>query len=113
VTHSPYPSTGPAAYPPPSADGSPYAAYPSVGYAPAQMPAGMVVRTNTLAVVAFITGLFGMAVVPVVLGHISMPIIRRTGERGYVLAVIALVLGYLEVAWLVAVMILAVLASMS
>lgn len=112
MTQSPYP-TAPAAYPPPPPVNSPYAAYPSVGYAPGQMPVPMVVRTNTLAVVAFITGLLGMAVVPVILGHISMQIIKRTGERGYAFAVIALVLGYLEVAWVVASIVLAVLATMS
>nr|WP_237462426.1 DUF4190 domain-containing protein [Leucobacter chromiireducens] len=38
-------------------------------------------------------------VVPVVLGHLSMNQIRRTGEGGRGLAVTALVLGYIQVAF--------------
>jgi len=67
-------------------------------------------RTNTLAVLALVFGLLGAGVVPVVLGHVALGQIRRTGERGHGLAVAGLVLGYVALAaglavviWLVAV----------
>jgi peptidyl-prolyl cis-trans isomerase B (cyclophilin B) len=99
MTQSPYP-TNPAGeatlgaptavYPPPPA--SPYAAYPTIDYQ--QTP--MVVRTNTLSVVTLITAILGVVGLPVILGHLSLNTIKRTGERGYAFAVIGLVLGYLQ-----------------
>lgn len=52
-------------------------------------------RTSTLAVVTLVLGLLGFALLPVVLGHLALAQIRRTGERGAALAVVGLVLGYL------------------
>lgn len=58
---------------------------------------------NALAVVALITGLLGMTVLPVILGHLAIVRIDKTGERGRSAAIIGLVLGYLQVAaWVVA-----------
>lgn len=54
-------------------------------------------KTNVLAIVALVTGILGMAIVPVVLGHISLNQIKRTGEGGKVLAIVGLVLGYLGI----------------
>lgn len=54
-------------------------------------------RTNGLAIAAFVLGLCGFAVLPVVLGHIALGQIRRTGDGGSALAIIGLVLGYLEI----------------
>lgn len=51
-------------------------------------------RTNTLAVLALVFGLLGSGVVPVVLGHVALAQIRRTGESGRGMAVAGLVLGY-------------------
>lgn len=72
--------TGPASYQAPA-----YAPYPAVP---------MVPRTNGLAIASLITGLCGLAIVPVILGHMGLGQIRRTGESGTALAVIGLVLGY-------------------
>lgn len=55
--------------------------------------------TNTLAILALISAFVAPFVVPVVLGHLSMNQIRRTGEGGRGLAVTALVLGYIQVAF--------------
>ncbi|MFT3887440.1 MAG: DUF4190 domain-containing protein [Arachnia sp.] len=51
--------------------------------------------TNGLAIATLVTGICGLAVVPIVLGHLSLGQIRRTGEDGQALAVVGLVLGYL------------------
>lgn len=53
---------------------------------------------NITAVVSIVTAALGMAIVPVILGHVSLAQIRRTGESGTALAIIGLVLGYLEIA---------------
>lgn len=47
-----------------------------------------------LAVVAFVSALFGFALVAVPLGHVARKQIRERGESGDAFAVIALVLGY-------------------
>ena len=52
-------------------------------------------RTNVLSIVSLVTSILGLAVVPIILGHISLGQIRRTGEQGRVMAIIGLVLGYL------------------
>ncbi|WP_125099111.1 DUF4190 domain-containing protein [Leucobacter chromiireducens] len=54
--------------------------------------------TNTLAILALISAFVAPFVVPVVLGHLSMNQIRRSGEGGRGLAITALVLGYIQVA---------------
>ena len=98
-------STAPAeaAYPPPPPpQASPYAAYPTVGYGSGPMQTPMVVRTNTLAVVTLVTAIVGIVGLPVILGHLALGAIKRTGERGYALAVIGLVLGYLELVLIMA-----------
>ena len=53
-------------------------------------------RTNVLSIVSLVTSILGLAVVPIVLGHISLAQIRRTGEQGRVMAIIGLVIGYLS-----------------
>lgn len=52
-------------------------------------------RTNVLSIVSLVTSILGLAVVPIILGHISLAQIRRTGEQGRVMAIIGLVIGYL------------------
>lgn len=61
------------------------------GYAPP--PAG---KTNTLAIIALIASFF-ISIVGVVLGHIALSQIKRTGEGGRGLAIAALVIGYLGI----------------
>ena len=55
-------------------------------------------RTNGLAIAAFVLGLCGFGILPVVFGHIALGQIRRTGDRGATLAIVGLVLGYLALA---------------
>ncbi|GIG40780.1 DUF4190 domain-containing protein [Cellulomonas phragmiteti] len=63
---------------------------PPPGYGPPLAPR----RTNAMAVAAFVSGLLGFAVVPVVLGHVALRQIRRSGDSGGWMAVVGLVLGY-------------------
>lgn len=50
--------------------------------------------TNGMAIAALVTGVMGLAVIPIVLGHLSLREIRRRGQAGTGLAVTGLVLGY-------------------
>lgn len=50
--------------------------------------------TNGMAIAALITALLGLAVIPIVLGHLALGQIRRRDEGGGAMAVIGLVLGY-------------------
>ncbi|MDO5053045.1 MAG: DUF4190 domain-containing protein [Pseudoclavibacter sp.] len=52
-------------------------------------------KTNVLSIVALVTGILGLGIVPVICGHISLKQIRATGEDGKVMAIIGLVLGYI------------------
>jgi ACR3 family arsenite efflux pump ArsB len=52
-------------------------------------------RTNVLSIVTLVTSILGFAIVPIILGHISIRQIRRTREQGRVMAIIGLVIGYL------------------
>ncbi len=63
---------------------------------PVAMPAP---ATNTLSILALISAFVAPFVVPVVLGHISLNQIRRTNEGGRGLAITALVLGYIQIAF--------------
>jgi hypothetical protein len=65
-------------------------------------------RTNVLSVVSLITGIIGLAIIPVILGHISLSQIKKSGEQGRVLAIIGLVLGYIGIAGYVLVLLLGV-----
>jgi len=100
----PYPDLGtgasPAGYPPPV-----YPPYPS--YPPYAYPATR--QTNTLAIVALVISFFFWPV-GLVCGHIARRQIGRSGESGRGLATAALVIGYLQLAF-VAVLILAGIAS--
>jgi hypothetical protein len=88
--------------------GEPTMVQPIYGYSHTPL----VPRTNALAVTAFVTSVLGFSVVPIIFGHLAMQAIRRTGERGSVLAVIGLVLGYFQVAFIALMIGLAVLADM-
>ncbi|WP_052521638.1 DUF4190 domain-containing protein [Agreia bicolorata] len=52
-------------------------------------------RTNVLSIITLVTSILGFAIVPIILGHISLGQIRRTQEQGRVMAIIGLVIGYL------------------
>ncbi|MFT0846836.1 DUF4190 domain-containing protein [Actinomycetaceae bacterium L2_0104] len=53
--------------------------------------------TNSLAVISLVTGILCFAIIPVVLGHAALMQIKRSGEGGSSLAIIGLVLGYLQI----------------
>ena len=61
---------------------------------------------NVLSIVTLIGGILGFNLVAVILGHIALVQLKRTGERGRTLAIVGLVLGYLGI---VVVIIVAVL----
>ncbi|MEV8631499.1 DUF4190 domain-containing protein [Streptosporangium sp. NPDC051023] len=108
-------------YGPPGGYGTP----PGGGYDPygygAQPPRG----NNGMAIAALIMGIAGLfvcgvtSIVGIVLGHISLGQIKRTGEEGRGMAIAGLVLSYFGVAcwlivlvvWLVAIGVLAGSAS--
>ncbi|MDR1393298.1 MAG: DUF4190 domain-containing protein [Bifidobacteriaceae bacterium] len=74
---------GPAAY----AQPIPYA--PAQPYAP-PAPAG----TNTLAIVALITGIVGVSLVAIVLGFVARSQISKTGQAGNGMALAGIILGF-------------------
>ena len=55
-------------------------------------------RTNGLAIAAFVLSLCGFSLLPVILGHVSLGQIQRTGEGGRGFAIAGLVIGYLTIA---------------
>ena len=72
--------------------------------APAVQPAAYAPapKTNGLAIATFVLGILGFAIIPVILGHISLNQIKHNGDGGKVFAVIGLVLGYLGIlAWII------------
>lgn len=66
--------------------------------APVTVPAPAARPTNGLAIAALVLGLCGFALIPVILGHVALGQIRRTGAGGSALAIVGLVLGYLALA---------------
>lgn len=54
-------------------------------------------KTNGLAIASFILALLGLALIPVIFGHIALKQIRRTNDSGTGFAIVGLVLGYLEI----------------
>lgn len=89
-------------YPAPGAPGAPsWQGQPTPGYpsAPPVYAGRPAVPTNTLAILALISAFIAPFVVPVVLGHLSLNQIRHTREGGRGLAIAALILGYIQVAF--------------
>lgn len=85
--------------------------HPHYYYAPVPPP-----RTNGLAVAAFVLGLCGFALLPVIFGHVALGQIRSRGESGTAFAIVGLVLGYLEIAaiaFLVVAVILGIVVPLS
>jgi len=64
-------------------------------------------NTNTMALLALVFGVIGGTGIPIVLGHVALSQIRRTGEGGRGLAIAGLVLGYVGVGGLLIVGIVA------
>lgn len=74
-------------------------------------PAAVGPKTNTLSIITLIAGILGFNIIAVILGHISLSQIKRTGEGGKVLATIGLVLGYIGLIALVIIIIVSVVAA--
>jgi Domain of unknown function (DUF4190) len=91
-----YEATPPPSYsmPPAPAQAPPLAQQPAYGQAYAPQAAE---KWNVLSIVSFVTSLLGVSLVGIVLGHIGLSQIKRTGEQGRVFAIIGLVLGYLGI----------------
>ncbi len=71
-------------------------ATPTPYTAPAGAPAA---KWNVLSIVSLVTGiLFFFGLVAVITGHISLSQIKKTGDQGRVLAIIGLILGYIDIA---------------
>lgn len=62
--------------------------------------------TNTPALLSLIFGLLGSGVVPIVLGHVALSQIRRTGETGRGMAIAGIVLGWVGIAAIVGVFVI-------
>ena len=94
VEPGPVAATAPAAYaPPPAPAQAPvYAQQPAYGQ-PYPAPA----KWNVLSIVSFILSIVGISLVGIILGHIGLSQIKRTGEQGRAFAIAGLVLGYLGI----------------
>ncbi len=93
---NPYPdTTGGQQFPQYGAPGAP----PTQNYGGApvyQQPAyAQAVGTNGLAIASLICGILGTSLVAVILGHIALSQIKKTGQEGRGMAIAGLVLGYL------------------
>ena len=66
------------------------------GYAPAPASA----KTNGLAIAALVSSFF-ISLLGIILGHIALNQIKTTGESGRGLAIAALVIGYVSIAFAV------------
>jgi hypothetical protein len=72
-----------------------------------------VAKTNVLSIISLVTGIIGLAIVPVILGHISLSQIKKTGEQGRVMAIIGLILGYLAILGYIILIIVSIVAVSS
>ncbi len=52
---------------------------------------------NGLAIASLVLSVIALGLLGVILGHIALHQIKRTGEQGWILAVIGVVLGYLGI----------------
>lgn len=81
---------------------------PTAAPVPAAAP---VAKTNTLAIVSLILGILGFNIVAVIVGHIALSQIKKTGESGKPLAIIGLVLGYIAIVTLVIIIIASIVLA--
>ena len=97
VTPPPAPTTPPAAPQP--------GTVPPVNVQPISYPAGdraAVTPWNGMAIGSLVTSVVGLSLIGVILGHIALSQIKRTGEQGSVLALIGVILGYVGIlAWII------------
>jgi len=89
----------PASYPP----------APPTGYTP--YPAQKS-GTNVLAIIALV-GAFVFPLAGVICGHIALSQIKRTGENGRGLAIAGLIIGYVYIAFIVLMVIIAIIVGVA
>lgn len=86
-------------------------ATPPVAYAPpTAYTAPAAVATNGMAIASFITSLVGLGVVGVILGHIAMSQIKKSGAAGKGFAIAGLIIGYLSIAIAIVVLLFWIIA---
>jgi hypothetical protein len=57
-----------------------------------------IAKTNVLAIISLVTSITGIGLVGVITGHLGLNQIKKTGQQGRGLAIAGLVLGYLQIA---------------
>jgi peptidyl-prolyl cis-trans isomerase B (cyclophilin B) len=67
--------------------------------------------TSGLAITALVLGLVGGAILAVIFGHVALNDIRKTGKDGKGMAVAGLVLGYIETAFWILIVVLFTVAA--
>jgi hypothetical protein len=86
-------------------------AYPAPAAPAAPMPGYLPSRsTNGMAVAAMVLGIVGVSILAVILGHVALHQIRRTGEDGRGFAIAGLILGYVGVVFSALFIVLVVVA---
>ena len=98
---SPQSGTYPQSGPYPARAAYPQGRYPGPAtYAPAY---GRPSRgQNPLAIAGFVAAVLGVPIAPLIMGHLALVQIKRTGEEGMPFAIVALVLGYLQLVGILA-----------
>ena len=84
--------------PPPAA--SQPGTVPPVNVQPISYPVGdraLTTPWNGLAIASLVLSVVGLSLIGVILGHIALSQVKRTGEQGSVLALIGVILGYLGI----------------
>jgi peptidyl-prolyl cis-trans isomerase B (cyclophilin B) len=103
-TAPPAASTAPPAAPEPGA-------LPPVNVQPIAYPAGdraLTTPWNGLAIASLVLSVVGLSLIAVILGHIALSQIKRTGEQGSILALIGVILGYIGILVAIVLSILAI-----
>jgi hypothetical protein len=91
---------------------SSYGQQPAYGQPPAAVypPAGP--STDGFAIGALVTGLLGMAIVPLILGMVALGRIKKNGTGGKGMAIAGIVLGILEIiGWILFIVFVVILAN--
>jgi peptidyl-prolyl cis-trans isomerase B (cyclophilin B) len=98
---------------PPPAGPQPVPPRQPVNVQPIQYSRGEYAATmpwNGLSIASLVLSIIGLSLLGVILGHIALSQIKRTGEQGYVLALIGVILGYLGLLAFIILGIMAVVA---
>ena len=88
-------SIDPYGTPAPQYGTQPYGAQPYQSYGARPYYGGSQASTNGLAIASLVTSILGISLIGVILGHVAISQINKTGEQGKGMAIAGLVLGYL------------------